>query len=350
MSKVFIFTDTHLGARSNSTEWMDIMEEAHFKFIIPTIKKHFKPGDIIINCGDVFDNRTSINVKSMDLGIKIYEELSKIGPVHIIAGNHDIYYKTSTEISSLDILKYIPNVTVHKDVNVLEHDNIKFLMMPWQKDVKEEAETLQKYQKEHSCHYAFMHGTFSLIKYNKYVKIDKNDGANPKSADGYKKVYTGHIHWSQQKGNINVVGTPYQITRGDSGNSKGMFVLDLETGKETFYENDISPKFIQFTIDEITKEQILDINEQSKNNFVDINIKEKLLSTNSSKLTKVFHKIGEKARLLNIFPIESDYGEIDDGSSSLDAKELINKEIDNRFKGEDNKKARKIFENLFKGI
>ena len=114
MSKVFIFTDTHLGARSNSTEWMDIMEEAHFKFIIPTIKKHFKPGDIIINCGDVFDNRTSINVKSMDLGIKIYEELSKIGPVHIIAGNHDIYYKTSTEISSLDILKYIPNVTVQE--------------------------------------------------------------------------------------------------------------------------------------------------------------------------------------------------------------------------------------------
>ena len=109
-----------------------------------------EPGDIIINCGDVFDNRTSINVKSMDLGIKIYEELSKIGPVHIIAGNHDIYYKTSTEISSLDILKYIPNVTVHKDVNVLEHDNIKFLMMPWQKDVKEESETLQKYQKESS--------------------------------------------------------------------------------------------------------------------------------------------------------------------------------------------------------
>ena len=43
-----------------------------------------------------------------------------------------------------------------------------------------------------------------------------------------------------------------------------MFVLDLETGKETFYENTISPKFIQFTIDKITKEQMMDINEQSK--------------------------------------------------------------------------------------
>jgi DNA repair exonuclease SbcCD nuclease subunit len=350
MSKVFIFTDTHLGARSNSTEWMDIMEEAHFDFIIPTIKKHFKPGDIIVNCGDVFDNRTSVNVKSLDLGIKIYEELGKIGPVHIIAGNHDIYYKTNTDVTSLDSLKYIPNVTIHKDCSILEHDSHKFLMMPWRKDIKEEAETLQAWQKEHNCEYAFMHGTFSLIKYNKYVKIDKEDGANPKSADGYKRVYTGHIHWSQQKRNINVVGTPYQITRGDSGNLKGMFVLDLETGKDKFYENTISPKFIQFKIDEIDKEQLMEIHKLSKNNFVDINIKEKLLSTSSSKLTKVFHKIGEQARVLNIFPIEADYGEIDESASSLDAKELINKEIDNRFEGEDNKKARKIFEDLFKTI
>lgn len=350
MSKVFIWTDLHFGARSNSTEWMDIMEEAHRDFIIPTIKKHFKPGDIIVNCGDVFDNRTSVNIKSLDLGIKIFEELGQIGPVHIIAGNHDIYYKSNTEISSLDSLKYIPNINIYKDVSVIEHDNHKILMLPWRKDVKEEAETLQKYQKEFNCQYAFMHGTFSLIKYNKYVDIDVEDGVNPKSADGYIRVYTGHIHWSQQRGNINVVGSPYQITRGDSGNLKGLFVLDLETGKDTFYENTISPKFIQFKIDEIDKEQLMEIHKLSKNNFVDINIKEKLLSSSSSKLTKVFHKIGEQARVLNIFPIEQDYGDIDDSSATLDAKELINKEINNRFEGDDNKKVRKIIEDLFKGL
>jgi DNA repair exonuclease SbcCD nuclease subunit len=329
---------------------MDIMENAHFDFIIPTIKKHFKPGDIIIHCGDVFDNRTSINIKSMDLGIRIYEELGKIGPVHIIAGNHDIYYKSNTEISSLDCLRYIPNIHIHKEVSILEFGGQKLLMMPWRKDVKEESNTLKQYQDEHKCDYAFMHGTFSLIKYNKYVNIEESDGANPKSADGYKRVYTGHIHWSQQRGNINVVGTPYQITRGDSGNDKGIFALDLETGKDTFYKNTISPRFISYTIDKVDKEQLLEIHSLSKNNFVDINIQDKLLSSNASKLTKVFHKIGEQARDLNIFPIGTDYGDIDESSSSLDAKELINKEIDNRFEGEDNKKAKKIFEDLFKEI
>tara|TARA_R110000796_G_scaffold153583_3_gene270167 strand:+ start:9264 stop:10316 length:1053 start_codon:yes stop_codon:yes gene_type:complete len=350
MAKVFIFTDTHLGARSNSLEWMDIMEEAHFDFIIPTIKKHFKPGDIIINCGDIFDNRTSINVKSLDLGIKIYEELGKIGPVHIIAGNHDIYYKSNTTVTSLDSLKYIPNVNIHKDVSILDFDNKKLLMMPWRKNVKEESITLIENQKEHNCDYAFMHGTFSLTSYNKFVTIGKEDGANPTSAEGYDRVYSGHIHWSQQRNNINIIGTPYQITRGDSGNLKGMFILDLDTGKEKFVENTISPKFIQFTIDKIDKEQLINISKLSKNNFVDININEKLLHSNSSKLTKVFHKIGEQSRVFNIFPIGQDYGDIDDSTSSLDAKELINLEIDNRFKGEDNKKAKKIFEDLFKTL
>ena len=350
MSKVFILSDTHLGARSNSTEWMDIMDEAHFDFIIPTIKKLFKKGDTIVNCGDVFDNRTSVNVRSLDLGIKIYEELGKIGPVHIIAGNHDIYYKSNTEISSLDSLKYIPNVTIHKEVTTMVHDNHKFLMMPWRKDVITEGETLINYQENEQPEYAFMHGTFSLTSYNKFVKIDDGEGANPKSADGYKRVYSGHIHWSQRKGNINIVGTPYQITRGDASNTKGIFVLDLETDEDIFYENTISPKFLQFTIDKIDKDQLMEIHELSKNNFVDINIQEKLLATNSSKLTKVFHKIGEHARVLNIFPIGAEYGEIEESSSSLHAKDLINKEINKRFQGEDNKRARKIFEDLFKGI
>ena len=74
------------------------------------------------------------------------------------------------------------------------------------------------------------------------------------------------------------------------------------------------------------------------------------MSNNSTKLTKVFHKIGEKSRVLNIFPIEQEYDSIDETSSSLDAKELITREIDNRFKSGDKKKAKKIFDDLIKGI
>lgn len=350
MAGIWIFTDTHLGARSNSLEWMEIMEDTHINFIIPTIEKNFKEGDIIFNCGDVFDNRTSVNLKSLDLGIKIYEKLGKIAPVHIVAGNHDIYYKNNTEITSLDSLKWIPNVHIYKECEILEHGGQKILIMPWRKDVSEEAKTLQKYQDEHNCDYVMMHGTFSLIKYNKYVDIQAEDGVSPKSADGYKRVYTGHIHWGQQKGNINVIGTPYQITRGDSGNSKGMYYLDLETGEETFYENTIAPKFLSYTINELDKEILKKIHQESRNNFIDIHIQNKILAKNASQLNKVFHKISENSRSLNIFPIDNQYDGVDENATSLDAKELINKEIDNIFDEEDRKKAHDIVDEIIKEI
>lgn len=351
MAGIWIMTDTHLGARSNSLEWLEIMEDTHMNFIIPTIENNIKEGDIIFNCGDVFDNRTSVNLKALDLGIKIYEKLGKLAPVHIVAGNHDIYFKNNTEVTSLDSLKWIPNINVHKECSILEYSGEKILIMPWRKDIAEESKTLKKYQEEEKCTYAMMHGTFSLIKYNKYVDIQEEDGANPKSADGYKRVYTGHIHWGQIKGNINVIGTPYQITRGDSGNRKGIYYLNLETGEETFYENNIAPKFLSYTINTLEKEIFVKIQKESANNFIDIHIQNKLLVKNSAALNKIFHKISENSRSLNIFPIDNEYDSIDDSSSSLDAKELINKEIDNRFEeGEERKKAHAIVDEIIKQI
>jgi DNA repair exonuclease SbcCD nuclease subunit len=350
MSKVFIIGDTHIGCRSASVEFMQIVEQAHLDFIIPTIAKHYKKGDLIIQLGDVTDNRTSLNVKCMSIAINIYEKLGKIGPVHIIAGNHDIYLKHDTQISSLDCLKYIPNVNIHKEPHVLDKDGNKLLLMPWRKDTKEESDTLKAYR-EQGCDYAFMHGTFSLLKYNKYVNIQENDGANPKSAEGYKKVYCGHIHWSQQKGNINIVGTPYQITRGDSGNTKGFFMIDLETQKETFFENNISPKFLSFTITNIDKNQLLEINDKSRNNFVDIHINDEILSKNSAKLTKIFQKLSENTRELNIIPVDNKHEIVETESSDIiDAKLLIYTQLEQRFKNEDETKARKIVNEIFKEI
>ena len=37
--------------------------------------------------------------------------------IYILAGNHDVLRKTSNEISSLDVLKYIPNVNIIKNTN-----------------------------------------------------------------------------------------------------------------------------------------------------------------------------------------------------------------------------------------
>jgi DNA repair exonuclease SbcCD nuclease subunit len=58
--RIWLVSDTHLGVRSNSREWMDNIESYFREFFMPTIKKHYQPGDVVVHCGDVFDSRQSI--------------------------------------------------------------------------------------------------------------------------------------------------------------------------------------------------------------------------------------------------------------------------------------------------
>jgi len=353
MAGIWLFTDTHIGARSNSNEWMDIISSAHFNFIIPTIEKNWKEGDLIIHCGDVFDNRQSTNLKALDIGIKVYERLAKLGQVHIIAGNHDIYKKDSTEITSLDSLKWIPNVNIWKNpacINVRQH---KLFLMPWRATVKEEGETLKEYQKQYKPDYAFMHGTFSGTQYNKYVKIDAKEGGSTTSTAGYKRVFSGHIHWQQDVKNINIMGSPFEITRGDADNKKGMYYLDLETGNETFYENTISPKHLKFRFTEFNKELFEKIAKVAPNNFIDIQVANSVLAKNASKFWKSAEKIKDLARNLELQQYEDEV--IDDDvaevSENMDHDELIQTEIKKRLPEEtDRKKAIKIIDEIIKEV
>jgi hypothetical protein len=70
------------------------------------------------------------------------------------------------------------------------------------------------------------------------------------------------------------VGTPYEMDRGDRGNTKGFFVLDVSEKKitEKFIENEVSPKhkkFDVFDVLEMTPEQL---KSEIQNNFVDLTI------------------------------------------------------------------------------
>ena len=88
-----------------------------------------------------------------------------------------------------------------------------------------------------------------------------------------KHVYSGHIHWGQSKRNITFVGNPYQMTRSDAGNKKGIYCLDLDAEGHQFYENTFSPKFVRFYLDKSLDLSLGRIKELCKNNFVDIYVR-----------------------------------------------------------------------------
>ena len=226
------------------------------------MKKHYRKGDILIHSGDVFDNRQSLNLLVMNRGLRVFEELSKIfvDGIHIIAGNHDILRKNTNDIASIDVLKYIPNIYIHKEPHILNINDHKVLLMPWRMNHEEEVKCI----KEHShCDYTFCHANITTMSFDGRRAIEHGSDIN-----AYKKmkhVYSGHIHFGQSKKNITFVGNPYQMTRSDAGNTKGIYCLDLDAGGHTFYENTYSPKFVRFYLDKSLDMSLGRIKELCKN-------------------------------------------------------------------------------------
>jgi hypothetical protein len=69
---------------------------------------------------------------------------------------------------------------------------------------------------------------------------------------------------------MRMLGSPYQLTRSDTDNPKGITVLDLETGYEDYYDNNYSPKFVRITFDKVINSTPDELNKIFKNNFIDI--------------------------------------------------------------------------------
>jgi DNA repair exonuclease SbcCD nuclease subunit len=274
--RIWMVSDSHLGCRSNSVLWLKIIEDYFFNFFIPLVKKEYKKGDVLYHLGDVFDNRQSVNLAAQDLAIRVFEELGKIFPdIHIIVGNHDIMRKNSNEISSVDCLKYLPNVTVLKEPKILKYKSATCLLMPWRRDHKHEKETLDSIND--NIDYMFCHTETQGVQTSPSTKHLHDGGNTVSTFKRFKRVYSGHIHYRQDKENFVLVGNPYQMTRSDRDNQKGIYLLDLESGDHTFFENKLSPVFLRYYINEILEMRMEDIEKAIKNNFVDIFIPSNVL-------------------------------------------------------------------------
>lgn len=267
VKRIIFITDTHLGVRNNSNDWIQIHEDYFKNWFIPLCKKIYKPGDCLVHLGDVYDSRQSLNLRVLNLGIEIFEELSSIykDGIYIICGNHDIYGKNTNDVNSLKSLKWIPRVKIFEEPETIQFGPKKIFLMPWRKDHDAEREVLSAVE-QHD--YMFCHTDLKGLMFNKFVRID--EGLNYDDMNKFERVYSGHIHYSQNFGKMRMLGSPYQLTRSDTDNPKGITVLDLETGNEEYYDNNHSPKFIRMTFDKVINSTPDELNPIFKNNFIDI--------------------------------------------------------------------------------
>lgn len=270
--KVFLVTDTHLGTHPIKLDyWLNDVTKDYFdNFFIPTVNSLKEDGDIIMHLGDFFDDRSMIPVNVSHYGIQLINQLSKILPVHMLLGNHDIYTEFDNSVHSMEWAKNIPNVTLYETPEVLDFVGKKLLIMPWIQRKKDEVALLNSTKAD----YVFCHSDLKGAYNNRKAKM--RGGIDIKEFKHFKQVFSGHIHLRQKTNNFQFVGSPYHLDRNDIGDQKGIYVLEVETGKVDFIPNTVSP---EYKVLEITKESDLnkiDLSVIDKDR-IDLKISNKLL-------------------------------------------------------------------------
>ena len=321
-----VISDLHLGVRNASEQWLENIKGFFYNWFIPDVlkplvKTYGKDGVCLFVLGDVFDDRKNINIEVNETAISIFEGLSNVINVYAITGNHDLYKKTNVGATSLRSLSNIPGVVIYKEPTLIKIAKNKgagweaqHIAVPYLGDIAEENRVVTTHSGK--CVSAFLHTDIAKMSYDNGRSI--MSGVSPDAFKGH--IWSGHIHKRQENKNVTYIGSPYQLTRSDIGNEKGVYVVNLYTGeKETFIPNTYSPMFLQVPIETymgMTEDQRRTL---LNDNYIDITIPESSLgkydlneiyefsaTTETKKVTVMVNRTEQDNKLLESVNVDSE--------------------------------------------
>lgn len=348
ISDFIMISDIHFGIRNSSEQWSANMENYFHGYFIPLLNRIKTDGSVLFVLGDIFDDRKAINISIINMAVNIFREIALILPVWIINGNHDIYTKSDNSISSLAIFSGIRNLHIIRKpeiIQVRESSQIKRLaFIPYQGDIEKETDLCMEAK---DCDYIFMHTEIEGLRYDngrEIISAVRTAGING-------KIYSGHIHKRQETKKATYIGSPYQLTRSDIGNHKGIYQVDLKTNEEKFYKNDFSPIFQKVKLEDLLEHDYKSIKAFFHNNYTDILIRQK--DVPRINITRLYEALEPACpKNIEIKVIEEDIPDIsDDENENVERSipEIMNNLIENLdIENEEKEKLKTMSEKYYK--
>jgi DNA repair exonuclease SbcCD nuclease subunit len=265
-NRIAIASDLHAGVHHNSHTWHEILHNWADWFISECNKHGIK--DIVIP-GDFFHHRNEINVHTMHTVCKLFHKFKDFNILGLV-GNHDAYYKNNSRVHSLGFLNEWENVFIADEVTTFQAFGKNITLCPWGVNLEEIPES----------DIIFGHFELQGFHLNK-SKVCTHGFTSEEILDKAPLIITGHFHIRDdrkyKKGHILYTGSAYELDWGDSGTSKGYYILDVETSNYDFYENNITPKHKKVFLSEISKTGITpEIKETFKDNWIKLYVDKKI--------------------------------------------------------------------------
>lgn len=267
MTKILIFSDVHVHPHKRSSKRLqDCLDALHWTFQTAR-DKHIKE---VLFLGDLFHDREKIQVLAYQKTFEIIRKFDDL-TIHLLLGNHDLWYYDRWDVSSVLPLGAMKHVEVidRPMTKVIEGLSIDFL--PFTHDPLSILKDHFKIKSSVLCSHIAIDGAQLNKLYNTRSEVAVENDSDMVKVDvgllcGWKKVFLGHYHGEQKLNDIiEYVGSPLQLSFNEAFQKKHVIIFDTDTMKQEYVENTFSPKHLIIDQDKIDDYDL-------ENNFVEVNV------------------------------------------------------------------------------
>ena len=215
--------------------FLDYFEKFYNDVFFPELEK--RGIKTIVHLGDIVDRRKYINYVTLRRMKDVFiERCVKDGiDLHVIIGNHDVPYKNSNDVNSMQELFDKNHVKYYSSPTEIDL-GATILLMPWINNAN--YATAMEEMKNTKAQVLFGHLEVAGCLMERGM-INEHG----LSIDVFKKfevVASGHFHHRSTTNNVHYLGSPYEMTWGDYGDTKGFHIFDTEERNFEFIRNPYS--------------------------------------------------------------------------------------------------------------
>ena len=229
--KIALITDTHFGARNDSI----IFNDFFYKFWEETFFPYLQNNniDVVVHLGDVMDRRKFVSYKIAQDFREKFLQIFDDNNIHLkmIVGNHDIYYRNTNNVNSLNELvgrhpygRY-NNIYIYDECVTLDFDDVPIMLIPWINNENFES-TLVKINNTKA---QIAMGHLEINGFEMHSGHFAEGGYDKEIFNKFDMVFSGHFHKKSDNGQIFYLGSTYQMTWSDYDCSRGFHVFDTKT-------------------------------------------------------------------------------------------------------------------------
>lgn len=244
--KIIHLADIHIRTYRLHEEYKDSFKE--FIGQLTELVKDYAPNELrIAIAGDLVHQKIIISNEQLILGTWLIQELEKIAPVIIIAGNHDMLENNKDRMDSITpMVQFLPkaNINYFKESKCYLDDNVVWCVYSiFEDNMRPDIESARAQFGADKTYVGLYHAP--LINAKTDVGYVFDHGAGLDIFEGCDMVLLGDIHKRQSFNHKGIqIAYPSSLIQqnfGENVSKHGFLIWDVET--KTFTEHDVENKY-----------------------------------------------------------------------------------------------------------